>query len=375
MSGVRDYHDIAMEFADIGLRNRVRGNAERALAYFEQALDFELEAISELSDSDGLAWSILHRSAGTLALDCRRFRQAEQITTRALAGEPHPEIAEELRDLLGQIYFQRHLDLKGVVLQDDELQLSLSGQEVGSGVVHYSEIYDRIDNTSKLIYRTVERNLKRPFRERGQLPRNIRDGYQTLVSVPRSGSFTVTMKFGSSVQPVQPLPPGILDTASILDELMDLLGLINSSRLDEIEQRIPDPNYLRNFFGLARKIAPDGERVNQVGFTVTRGGEQRSIELTMPASEILVPPPPNPPESPSEPIEIRGILRLADAVRDEENIIRVVDGGQVFTIRVPQGLMNDIVRPMWDFPVVVQAIKSGDDITLIHIDIERDQRN
>ena len=373
MSGVRDYHDIAMEFADIGLRNRVRGNAERALAYFEQALDFELEAISELSDSDGLAWSILHRSAGTLALDCRRFRQAEQITTRALAGEPHPEIAEELRDLLGQIYFQRHLDLKGVVLQDDELQLSLSGQEVGSGVVHYREIYDRIDNTSKLIYRTVERNLNRPFRERGQLPRNIRDGYQTLVSVPRRGSFTVTMKFGSSVQPVQPLLPGILNTASILDELMDLLGLINSSRLDEIEQRIPDPNYLRNFFGLARKIAPDGERVNQVGFTVTRGGEQRSIELTMPASEILVQPPPNAPESPSEPIEIRGILRLADAVRDEDNIIRVVDGGQIFTIRVPQGLMNDIVRPMWDFHVVVQAIQSGDDITLN--DIRLDERN
>ena len=373
MSGVRDYHDIAMEFADIGLRNRARGNAERALAYFEQALDFELEAISELSDSDGLAWSILHRSAGTLALDCRRFRQAEQITTRALAGEPHPEIAEELRDLLGQIYFQRHLDLKGIVLQDDELQLSLSGQEVGSGVVHYSEIYERIDNTSKLIYRTVERNHKRPFRERGQLPRNIRDDYQTLVSVPRSGSFTVTMKFGSPVQPAQPFLPGILDTASILDELMDLLGLINSSRLDEIQQRIPDPNYLRNFFGLARKIAPDGERVNQVGFTVTRGGEQRSIELTMPASEILVPPPPDAPESPSEPIEIRGILRLADAVRDEENVIQVVDGSRAFTIRVPQGLMNDIVRPMWDFRVVVQAIQSGNDITLN--DIRLDERN
>ena len=68
MNSVRDYHDIAMEFADLGIRNRARGQLEPALAYFEQALDFELAAIAELNQSDGLAWSILHRSAGTLAL-------------------------------------------------------------------------------------------------------------------------------------------------------------------------------------------------------------------------------------------------------------------------------------------------------------------
>lgn len=81
-----EHHNLAMEFADLGIRNRVQGNMERALAYFKQALDFELAAISELDQTDGLAWSVLHRSVGTLALDCRDFRRAEQITTRALAG-------------------------------------------------------------------------------------------------------------------------------------------------------------------------------------------------------------------------------------------------------------------------------------------------
>ena len=367
MSSVRDYHNLAMDLADLGFRNRSRGNTDLALAYFGQALDFELAAIDELGPSDPLAWSILHRSAATLAMDCRRFREAEQLTARALAGEPHPDIAEELRDLLEQIYFQRHLGLKGVALHDDELQLSLAGQEVGHGVVGYSEIYDRVDNTSKLIYRIVERKHERPFRERGPLPKNIRQDYQTLVSAPRGGSFTVSLRFSSPLQPIQPQLPGMLDTAAIIDEFMDLLGLMNGAKIDEIRQRIRHHDYLRNFIGLARKIAPDGEKVRQVGFTTTRDGDERSVELTMPASEIVVPPPPDIPDTPSEPVSIRGILRLADAVRDDENLIQIVDGRQVYSVHVPAGLMNDIVRPMWDLPVAVQGMRSGNQITLIDI--------
>ena len=364
MSSVRDYHNIAMEFADLGIRNRARGHPERALAYFEQALDFELAAIAELDQSHGLGWSILHRSAGTLALDCRRFRQAEQITTHALAGEPHPDIAEELRDLLEQIYFQRHLDLKGVALQDDELQLSLSGQEVGNGIVQYNEIYGRVDNTSKLLYRTAERKLGRNFREGGPPAKEIRDNYQTLVSVPRRGSFAITLKFGNQIQPTS---PGMLDTAAVMDEFMDLIGLVNRSRIDQIQDFIIDPAYLRNFFGLAKKLAPDGERVRQVGFTATRGESERSVELTMPASEISALPLIDQPAPPSEPVEIRGILRHADALNDDDNVIRVIDGRQTHTVHVPQGLMNDIVRPMWDLRVMIQGTRTGRDITLLDI--------
>lgn len=358
-----EHHDLAMEFADLGIRNRAQGNTERALAYFKQALDFELAAITELGQADGLAWSVLHRSAGTLALDCRDFRQAEQITTRALAGEPDPGIAEELRDLLEQIYFQRHLDLKGVALQDDELQLSLSGQEVGHGLVQYNEIYGRVDNTSKLLYRTAERKFGRDFREAGQLIKDIRENYQMLVSVPRHGSFAITLKFGSQIQPTL---PGMSGTADVMDEFMDLIGLVNRSRIDQIQDFISDPAYLRNFFGLAKKLAPDGERVRQVGFTAIRGGTERYVELTTPATELITPSIPEHPDSPSEPVEIRGILRYADATRGTGNQIRIIDDTDHTThrVRVPAGMMNDIVRPMWDSVVTVIGRRTGNIIEL-----------
>lgn len=112
MSKVSDLHNKAMEFADRADMERRQNNEKRAAEFFEQALEFELAAIAELCDQDGLTWSVLHRSAGWLALDCNRPRLAEQLVCKALAGNPHPEIAEELRDLLEEIYMRMRRKLK-----------------------------------------------------------------------------------------------------------------------------------------------------------------------------------------------------------------------------------------------------------------------
>lgn len=366
MTAASDYHKMAMEFADLGLRYRARRNGELALAYFKQALDFELAAIGELDQTSGLAWSILHRSAGTLALDCRDFRKAEQITAQALAGDPHPDIAEELRDLLEQIYFQRHLNLNGVALQDDELQMSLSGPEVSRGLAPHNEIYGRLDSIEKLIYRTAERKLGRQFRRGGPPVKEVRDNYRMMVSVPREGSFAVTLKFGSLIQHTR---RSELDAASVLDEFMQLVGWVNRSRNDEIQDLISDQLYLLNFFDLAKKIAPDGESIRQVGFTAIRNGSEHSVALTRPADEIIAPSPTAPPDADGEPVEIRGVLRYADATRGSGTQIRVVDSeSKAHPIEVPAGMMNDIVRPMRDERVVIQGIRTGNRITLLSID-------
>ena len=361
MSGVKDFHDHAMEFTDLAIRERARGDVAASLEYFKQALEAELAAIEKLETSGGLLWSVLYRSAGSLALDCGRFRQAEQIAATALAGNPEPEIAEELRDLLENIYFHRHLELKGITFQDSQLQFSLSGPEVGNGVAELNAVYVRVNNSAQLIYRTAERKQGLPFRERGGPPKEIRENHRLLLSPPRSGSFAVTLQFGS---PIQPPLPGMSPSAVIVDEFMDLIELVNKSRVDEIQELIPNQAYLRNFYGLAKKIAPDGERFRQVGFTAMRGGGERSVELTTPAAELPSPNFTETADAPPDPIEIRGILRFADARRGNDNAIQVTDGNLSSRIIVPPGMMNDIVRPLWDHRVVIQAIRKGRTLTL-----------
>ena len=361
MSTPRDLHRSAMDFAVQGFMAQMGPDPDAAIPLFEQALELELAAIAELPEIVEPTYSVLHRSAGWMAIHCRQFRQAERLACIALAGDPPADIAAELRDLWEHSNFHRHLDLNGVALQDDELQLSLAGPEVSKGLAPHNAIYGRVDSIEKLIHRTAERKLGRQFRERGQLAREVRDNYRMMVSVPREGSFAVTLKFGRLVQPAH----GTLDATSVMDELMQLIELINSWRDDAIQNIIPDQAYLRNFFDLAKKIAPDGDSIWQVGFTTLRNGSGHAVALTRPADEITPPYPSPKPDADGEWVEIRGILRYADATRRNGNQIKVVDiESKIHVVQVPANTVNRIVQPMWNEPVIIQGIRTGNRIML-----------
>lgn len=364
MSAVDKFHDEAMEAAFFADQERRRGNKKRSEELFDQALNLELKALGEMSEPVEPTYSILHRSAGWLALDCNQPRLAERLASKALAGEPDPRIAEELRDLLEQINFRRHLELRGITLGEGEIQLSLSGQNVGLGMVSQGEFFGRVENSSKIIQRIVERRNNKPFRERGRPDKHIAENYELFVSTPRAASFAVTLKLGRPTG--QLFLPGVITTDDIMDEFMDLMEMASQARVSEILKRISDPAYFRNFIGLSRKIAPDGERIRQVGLTTVRNGSERFVDVSTPASEF--PPIPAPEESQefeTEPVELRGVLRYADAMRDVNNKIKIIDkSGKTLDIEVPEGMMNDIVRPLWASQVRVNGIRTGSRIVL-----------
>ena len=159
MSAINEHHDAAMDFAHFALLERARGNTEEAAALFEKALENELAAIQDMEARGSFAeptYSVLHRSAGTLAMDCKQYRLAERLAAKGLAHAEHPEIAQELRDLLEQVNFHRRLELKGVELGDGEMQLSLSGPEVGSGTALLSDLTRIVGNVEDFIYRIIE---------------------------------------------------------------------------------------------------------------------------------------------------------------------------------------------------------------------------
>ena len=103
-------HAQAMEAAFFADAARRQGNPEKAAELFAQALDWELRCLAEMKPTDGLRWSVLHRSAGWLALDCGQPRLAEKLACAALAGDPDPAMAGQLREVLAAAHKRMGVD-------------------------------------------------------------------------------------------------------------------------------------------------------------------------------------------------------------------------------------------------------------------------
>lgn len=112
---VSDLHERAMELAEVALAARRQGDTTNARRLFQEALDYERRA-AEVVIPDLAAEptrSVLLRSAASLAAECGEWREAERLIAVALSGNPPVEIAEELRDLLEQVYrtFRKPVEL------------------------------------------------------------------------------------------------------------------------------------------------------------------------------------------------------------------------------------------------------------------------
>ncbi|MDQ2828029.1 MAG: hypothetical protein M3Y74_03155, partial [Chloroflexota bacterium] len=177
MKEIKALHRQAMEQTDLALVARQKGEEDQALLHFRQAYDLEAQAATCLVTDvkEEPTRSVLLRSAASLALDCNLIPEAEKLICTALSGDPPAEIAEELRDMLEQVYFQRHLELRGIALSEAEIQMSIAGNAVGYGVAPTEAFIERVEQTEKLLYRTAERKLQRPYRDRGRREKSLQE--------------------------------------------------------------------------------------------------------------------------------------------------------------------------------------------------------
>lgn len=362
MSEIKTLHREAMDLAEQAEIAKLRGEGDVA-GLFGRAFELERRAADMLSTQLNAepTRSVLYRSAASLALSCGEFRKAEQLIATALSGEPPEEIAEELRNLLEQVHFERHLNLRGWVLEREEIQLSIDGKAVGYGVASTDQFVERIQNFEKLIYRTAERQSGVKYREKGQPSKSIKESVGVLVSVPRAASFAVSLQVGSMKdQPALDL--------GVLDELLTCLELFEANDDEQLHKRIPDDPYYTNFVGLARQIAPDGDDISLVGLTTLRNGEQRNVALTRTRNTVSLLPPLPPEQEEERHVKVSGTLRQAAYTKREQGRLQL-DGsdGTKYRIIVPEGMMDDIVKPLWNDEVEVFGIQRDKGIHLLDI--------
>ena len=121
MKDIRMLHNEAM---DLALRGDIAAKdsgptSDESIALYTEAFEKEREAalLADFMQNPEPGLSILYRSTASLAIQCGRYREAEQLIAKALSGNPTEEIARELRQLLQNIYAQSGRDEDVVVYQ------------------------------------------------------------------------------------------------------------------------------------------------------------------------------------------------------------------------------------------------------------------
>ncbi len=373
MQEVIELHNEAMDLASQAMFLNMQGEVSRAIYFTREAFHKEKQAALLIANDYDMepTRSVLCRSAATLALECMEVREAERLISSALSGNPPDEIANELRDLLEQVYFQRHLSLRGVSLATHEFQVSLTGEVIGFGIAQSDEFVERVKDIETLVYRVAERKLGQPFRERGQRRKKLRDEMELYLSVPRASSFAVTFRIGGNQLSI----PSIGLAEEVIDDIFEGLRLFNDADLDALQKRIPQEAYFRNFVGLSRKIAPDGKKIKTVGLTTIRNSRESTLVIHTPQSNIpqSIEQTDLPTLEIGEYIEIIGILKFADSRNPRNGLIQVVtDDRDTYKVRVPEGMMSDIVRPMFEDRVVISGYLQKDGSINLN-DIKREE--
>jgi hypothetical protein len=362
---IEELHEQAMSLSDEAFVAKRRENFDLARQLYHRSLDLEVAA-AELLKGDLTAEptrSVLYRSAASIAMDCENLRLAEQLIATALAGDPPQEIAEELRDLLEQVNFQRHLGLRGFTLQENEFQVSFVGRSIGLGVAVSDEVVGRIEGIYKLIYRTIERIQEMPYRDSGSAGKEAKS-FPVLISVPRPGSFAISFSVGNAEQPsffrqVNPI--------DVVDEVVSCLSLLNDSKTDELNAKINSPDYFENFLELAIALAPSGEAVRSINITTIRNSQERGFEFKKTRNELNQSLKYWHARNRGKSVTIRGYIKLADSVRDgaESRLILVDDENKRHRIVATREDIDKLVKSRWNSYVDVTGKYNSDGLIVL----------
>ena len=358
MSSVRELHNEATRLAQLAMVARHEGDLDRAEALARRAYEYEVQAADLIpyDESSEPTRSILYLSAASLAYQCKELHAAQRLIAKGLSGYPPPRTEQDLKDLYEQVKFEYHLQERDIVLEDEDLQLSMQGEAVGFGIILYKDFIHRIQSIRSLIDRTVQRLMRRTYQRSGRVAQMYRPFIPALAA-PTEGSFVITFKLVRAKD--QPIPL-FFDAAQVIDELLVGVEFINDGDEEGLREHVREEAYFTHFLSTTRHIAPDGDRINLVGFT----GARRSVTLTRPRREIelLVQPEIAEREVERTPIRVTGLLDYATS-RREERIGLTTEDVTEYTVSVLEGL-DDLVRSFFGQWVTVIGTYDG---TLIYL--------
>lgn len=334
-----------MEYADESFVARLEKDRERYLHFTRLALEKEAEAADLMVDEDiEPTRSVLHRSAATLAWRCQEYGRAKRLAYRALAGNPPSDIEWELNDLLSTV----RLEEAGIRLGKGQLQFSLQGGEIGYGKAAISELTSRMPSIGSMLQITA----KSYYRQLNNVAEGVAHNFSDIpifVDGFAPGSFIVSLRLGI---PVQRELPGLERFENIVEPFLEHLNLIGKGEFYELQNKLDDPNAYLGFVKAARKLAPDGNRVDSVKFQASVHDQLKIVSFNV-TQRSLADVPLLEPSAEQETlsayrvtdsdIQKEGVLKVANALVKTECVL-VTDDNTKWYVEGPEDVLDDIVR-------------------------------
>jgi hypothetical protein len=382
MTTVNDLHPKAMDLAEEAFSLRRKGQDDKAKRLFLEALELERTAalLLPVGEDSEPSRSILFRSAASLAYNAEDFDAAERLIAFGLSGYPPLEIRDELKNLYDDINFQHHLKAQGITLSTNQWLMSIYGNATSYGGTLVEPLMTRVDRITALFYRTVERLLGVEYRITGSSKKEIKDAYGLYLNAFAPSSFAVSFQIGApnaQMELIDHKPIRQIGPDSVVDELMECLKLWETGKEDVLKERIENEIYYENFIGIAKQITPDGDDVKQVGFKTVRKGKEKSLTLRKSRVRLR--------EAPTDVRQLefhkpdvmnfQGLLKFASTPQTKPyGTVHIIDVEGSHSVRVPIGLMKDVVQPYYEELVTVTAVKRGDYYYLEDIDQQRERK-
>lgn len=358
MNTAAELHERAMALYDAALLARRRGDEKSFHECVRSALVTETNAAHSFDATHGMepTRSILYRSAATIAMTGGLFQRALELSGAGLAGSDVPhEIRTELVALIKDANYRLHvLETEGVSIGNESLIMSLEGDAVGNGMVRHDVFKAKIGAMVNLINRTIDRMKGLPFGE----ARAKALAAPIFVSPPIPGSFAIEVRLGDQRQPDLDGIPTAVDVDGVLNEVVECFQDFKNGNLELLQHKISSEDYYTNFMALGRTLQPDGSKITAVELIGNLRKGIKRVRITTPRSRPARSKPAG--QGTGELVEIIGLLRVAEKRDEGKERVEVVDEeGKWHDIHVPAALMADVVRPLWDSRVVIQARRSG----------------
>ena len=347
------------------------GDFSQAESLFAQAAAEEERALNCLMPQEKpRTFGIIAVSAVALWYKAHEFSKAEHLAHQVLARAGVAEFAvEQLRGLLQAIWNENIQKQAGVNFVPGQILVSVKGGEVVRGGAPLDLIVNKVQTIQTMFYRTAEFLKNLPFRRHGQAPREIQDSCRPWLfqSVPGSYQFVVAIqapKQRDIFRSDQPEPQLVANTFFLI---------IKESAEDSAEglsQLIPDKEYKTTFLKLARDLAPSGQTFSHLEIrtsgdinpVVLSQESRKSISKTLQAER-----PVEPQDSQDSMVPLKGILR---AVHLDADWLELNVEGKLVRIEKVAETVDDVIGPMVNHQVTVQAIRTKDKYYFRDIELE-----